>query len=200
MTLKYKKYLDELSSRHPKFKKLIEIVGPINRRPGFRTLNDAVFYAIVGQMLSVHAARSIIKRLKDRFITSENVIRWAMKNQPEVGLTMGLSRNKMRALGEWGRFVKKNKDVAIYWRKLPFKEYKNDVIKIWGLGSWSADMIAIFHFGKMDVWPHTDAGIQRACRLMFGTSDYKKIGKFVNGCETVACLYLWEMLDKKIVL
>src|SRR5580698_7780190 len=101
--LKYKKYLKILSSRHPKLKKLIEMVGPVEREvPRWKSLNDAVFYAVVGQMLSVKAARSIIKGLLDRFKTSDKVILWAMKQPP--GPAMGLSGNKVRALGEWGRF------------------------------------------------------------------------------------------------
>jgi len=197
--IRYQEYLKILSSRHPKLKKLIEMVGPVEREvPRWKSLNDAVFYAIVGQMLSVKAARSIIQGLLDRFGSSDKVIQWAMKQPP--GPAMGLSRNKIKALAEWGRFIRKNKTASADWKKLDFKDYKKEVIKIWGLGSWSADMIAIFHLGKMDVWPAGDAGIVKGAKMLFGTADYEKIRKYIQGCETVLCLYLWEMINQKITV
>jgi DNA-3-methyladenine glycosylase II len=199
MSVKYKKHTQALSSRHPKLKKLIELVGPMKRQvPAWDTLNDAVFRAIVSQMLSAQVARSITNRLLERFGNADNVIKWAMKQPP--GPAMGLSRNKVRALAEWGKFERKNKDIATRWKSLEFTEYKKDVSKIWGLGPWTADMIAIFHLGRMDVWPAGDAGVVKGAKLVFGTADYDKISKYIKGSETVVCLYFWEMITQKIVI
>ena len=82
---------------------------------------------------------------------------------------------------------------------MPLNEYRSEICSIWGFGRWSADMIAIFHLGRMDVWPETDAGIQKSSRLVFGTDNYAKINRLISGCETVAALYLWELINKKLL-
>lgn len=71
-------------------------------------------------------------------------------------------------------------------------------MNIWGFGRWSADMIGIFHLGRMDIWPESDAGIKKACKLVFRTDQYYKIKKHISGCETVAAIYLWELLNRNL--
>ena len=60
-------------------------------------------------------------------------------------------------------------------------------------------MIGIFHLGRIDIWPESDAGIKKACRLVFKADQYHKIKRHISGCETVAAIYLWELLNRKLV-
>ena len=83
---------------------------------------------------------------------------------------------------------------------MPLPQYKHEIMSIWGFGQWAADMIAIFYLGRMDVWPNTDGGIIKASRIVFGQISEKEIKQIINGSETVVALYLWEMLNRKIVI
>lgn len=197
---KYKKCAQILARRHSKFKRLIQMVGPLDYEiPIWPSINDAVLYAVIGQMLSISAVNSIIQRLLDRFDSSEKVIRWASRSLGRSGPVMGVSWRKRKALSEWGKYFYDNRERCLRWKEIPLEEYKKQVTSVWGFGCWSADMIAIFHLGRMDVWPETDTGIKRACRKLFGTDDYGRIKRYVDGCETMASVYLWESLNKKIM-
>ena len=173
--LKHKPYIQNLS-RHPRFNALIKFLGPLKHQtPIWKYLNDAVLYAVVGQMLSGEAAASIIKRLIQKFGSSAEVIKWADKNYRRKGAVEGVSQRKRRALHEWAVYSKNKADISREWKVLPLSDYRREICGIWGFGRWSADMIAIFHLGRMDIWPENDTGIKRSCKAVFGFEDHKKI-------------------------
>lgn len=195
----YKRYANKLSYRHPRFKRLINLIGPLPYTvPVWSSVNDAILYATVGQMLSVSATTSIIKKLLEEFSTSAKVISWATKSCKKSGPDKGLSQRKRRTLTEWSKHLKRTGNKYLKWTDMSLDEYRRDITSIWGLGPWAADMVAIFYLGRMDVWPVQDMGIQRACQIVLKTRDTVKIQKYVSGCETVAALYLWELLNKKL--
>jgi len=195
----YKQYADKLSKRHPRFKSLIDLIGPLPYTvPVWPSINDAVLYATVGQMLSASATMSIIKKLLEEFHSSTKVIAWAVKSFKKPGPAKGLSQRKRRTLAEWSGHLETAGKTHRKWADMSLDEYRQDITKVWGLGPWAADMIAIFHLGRMDVWPAQDTGIQRACEIVLKSRDTVKVKKRVSGCETVAALYLWEVLNRNI--
>jgi len=186
----YAEYRTILSKRHPSLKSIIKSIGPLQyRMPIWKSLEDAVLYAVVGQMLSVHAAGCIISKLLNRFKSSHNTIRWASRSYKKLGPLYGLSQRKRRALYEWGRFMhRENRTFLSEWIKIPLKDYRDNVSSVWGFGTWAADMIAIFYLGRMDVWPESDKGIQRACEIIFKNKEKKVVYRYIKGCETVIIL------------
>ena len=73
------------------------------------------------------------------------------------------------------------------------------ICKMWGFGRWSADMLAIFYLGRLDVWPSTDGGIKTACKIFFNTNKEEEMKLYIKGHETIAAVYLWETINKKIL-
>ncbi|MBU3912405.1 MAG: hypothetical protein KKD90_07470 [Candidatus Omnitrophica bacterium] len=100
---------------------------------------------------------------------------------------------------KWLLYADSHPRVWEEWKQLPLAEYRREVSNIWGFGRWSADMIAIFHLGRMDIWPETDNGIKKVSRLVFGTDRYSRIKRHIAGCETVTALYFWELLNKNLI-
>jgi len=149
-------------------------------------------------MLSGAAANSIIKRLIIKFGSSDAVITWAKKNSKNKGPLLGVSERKRKALSEWADFVHKNGKRWIHWRQMPLDQFKNELTSIWGFGNWASDMIAIFYLGRMDVWPQSDTGVLKASKIVFKTSNRNKILTYIKGSETVAAIYLWELLNRKL--
>lgn len=193
----YKKYINILSRRHPRLKRLLQVVGPLEYTlPVWNSIEDAVLYAVIGQMLSNKASSSIISRLLSDFGSSSEVINWAEKNSEKPGPLKGMSQRKRRALREWLRYAKTDGAEWKNWDTMPLAEYQREISSIWGFGRWSADMIAIFYLGRMDVWPETDKGIQKACRIVFNTNNIRAVTKYIQGCETIAAVYLWELLNR----
>lgn len=196
---RYHKYADVLS-RHPRFKSLIDLIGPIQPEvPIWSSIDDAVLYSIIGQMLSLSAASSIIGKLLQEFKTSSAVINWVTKTSNVRGALKGVSERKRKALCVWKTFAESNYGIWEDWKTISLNDYREQVTNIWGFGRWSADMIGIFYLGRIDIWPESDAGIKKACRLVFKTAQYHKIKRHISGCETVAAIYLWELLNRKLV-
>lgn len=194
--LKHEDYT-RLLLKYPPLKKLISVAGPLRYTiPIWQSLNDAVLYAVIGQMLSVSASASIINRLYKNLGSADDILQWAQKNCYKKGPVMGVSQRKRKALGAWSIYAADSGGKWKKWKSMPLNEYRDEICGIWGFGRWSADMIAIFHLGRMDVWPETDAGIQKAGRLVLGTTNYSAIRKMISGCETITALYLWELINK----
>lgn len=184
-----------LSRRHYRLNVLINTVGKLNiSLPKWKKVDDAIVYSVIGQMLSSVASKSIIKRLDEHFDDSLSIIDWCMQTSLTKGPLLGVSQRKRRALSEWNIYRKSGNYKK--WSRMPLEEYQKEVSQMWGFGRWSSDMIAIFHLSRMDIWPETDKGIERACKIVFG-SDID-IRKYVQGCETVASLYLWDLINKKL--
>ncbi len=199
ITSKYRQYV-RILSKHPPLKKLITLIGPLEYDvPIWASINDAVLYAVIGQMLSTSVSACIINRLYKNFRSSSVVLQWAQKNCYKKGPIRGISQRKRKALKAWRAYANDNYGKWKNWTNMPLNEYRDEICSVWGFGRWSADMIAIFHLGRMDVWPETDAGIQKSSRLVFGTDNHGTISRLISGCETVTALYLWELINKNLL-
>lgn len=188
-----------LSRRHPRLKRLVTIIGDLNFDiPIWQRIDDAIVYAVIGQMLSNSASASIIAKLKQKFSTSHKIILWAAKTAGVKGALNGVSQKKRKAMRSWLEFSRSSGDACKRWREMPLAEYREEIESIWGFGRWSADMIAIFYLARRDIWPESDAGIKRAIATVFGAKSNGNIKNYVKGCETTAALYLWEMLNRNL--
>src|SRR3989338_3529562 len=104
-----------LKSRHPNLKQIIETVGQLPLKvPIWKSIDKAVLYAIIGQMLSSKASSSIIKRLLHRFETAGRVISWAEKSAYRQGAVCGVSKRKRLALKAWSETIKKR---GRFWKR-----------------------------------------------------------------------------------
>lgn len=194
----YERFSRLLAGRHKNFRRLVETAGPLKHKvPAWRSVDDAILYSVIGQMISLSASCSIIVRLLKRYGSSGKVIEWAHQTRNVPGPLCGVPQRKRKALSEWSKFKKRNPSSHLKWRGSASNNFRAEITRLWGFGDWAADMIGIFYLGRMDIWPGTDTGLIRACKEVIGTDDPKKIVKYVKGCETVAALYLWEYLDNK---
>jgi 3-methyladenine DNA glycosylase/8-oxoguanine DNA glycosylase len=96
------KCLDSLRARHPRLKLLLEVVGDIEfQLPKWDSVDDAVVYCIIGQMLSGPATRSIIRRLREHFGDSGEIIKWCSQTAFRDGPLLGVSQRKRKAFHAW---------------------------------------------------------------------------------------------------
>jgi DNA-3-methyladenine glycosylase II len=157
---------------------------------------DAISRIVIGQMLSRKAASTIIHR-------AESLA--AKKDKCEIAL---LSEEEMRSCGISGSKAKAIKlfaeqyfnDVDRYenWRNLDSAKLFGEVNKHWGLSHWTASILAIFYFGFEDVYPMNDGSIKRVTSLLEQkgiTFDPEKAAPY----RSYLALYLWEMLDRKLI-
>lgn len=197
---KIRNHISILSNRHKKFSLIIKKVGNLDFSiPYWTSIEDAVVYSVIGQMLSNQVANSIITRLLAKLGSSKQIISWASNMYEKRGPLLGVSQRKRRALYEWDQFAKQNNNAWSKWHCLSLDDYSKEICSVWGFGKWSADMIGIFYLGRLDIWPYSDTGIINSCKVVFGVEDPRDITEYIRGCETIAAVYLWELINRNLL-
>ena len=130
---------------------------PLRRRAdGFAGL----LYAIVGQQVSVASARAIWARLETAGLTAQSAMAQA---SDEVLRSAGLSRQKAR----YGRVLAQAGLDFTALRNLPSEEVVATLIKVPGIGAWTAEIYAMFALGRADVFAPGDLALQVAAQALF---------------------------------
>ena len=77
----------------------------------------------------------------------------------------------------------------------------DELIKIKGVGRWTAEMFLIFHLLRPNVLPMADFGLHKAISINYKKKyplygfEMKKLKKKWSPWSTVATWYLWRSLD-----
>lgn len=155
--------------------------------------------SIVGQQISVKAAQSVWDKLtlKIKDVTPDQVYKMHSSSLKSVGL----SRQKVLYLKNLSKaFINKELRVCL-WNKMTNEEIIEDLIKIKGIGRWTAEMFLIFNLCREDVFPLDDIGmIKGICKLYNLKYPIKReklinIGNNWKPYRSVATWYLWRSLD-----
>ena len=174
--------------RHPR-------VHLVPRGEPFHTLARA----IVGQQISVAAAQSVWNKFSG--VTIEIV--------PER--ILGLKTPQLRACGLSARKVEYIFDLArrfadgeVHVHKWPGMDDEGviaDLVRVRGIGRWTAEMFLMFNLLRPDVFPLGDLGLQKGIRVAYhggrkvSLKTMKKRGDTLRPWRSVATWYLWRSLD-----
>jgi len=152
-----------LAKTEPRFAGALNVTGELPlrlRADGFAALLDA----IVSQQVSVASARAIWARLEAAGLTE--AARVAQASEDDLR-GCGLSRQKIRyALG----VARADIDYAVL-RRLPDSEVLKTLLQLPGIGSWTAEIYAMFSLGRADVFAHGDLALQEAARRLFDLGE-----------------------------
>ena len=155
--------------------------------------------SIVGQQISVKAAQSVWDKLilKIENVTPDQVYKIHSNSLKSIGL----SRQKVLYLKNLSKaFINKELKVSL-WNKMTDEEIIEDLIKIKGIGRWTAEMFLIFNLCREDVFPLDDIGmIKGICKIYNLNYPIKReklinIGNSWKPYRSVATWYLWRSLD-----
>jgi DNA-3-methyladenine glycosylase II len=160
------------------------------------TILDAISKIVIGQMLSRKAASTIIHRAES--LTAKEGKHEIALLSPEEMRSCGISGAKAKAIKLFAEHYFNDVEGYENWRNLDSGQLFYEVNKHWGLSHWSASMLAIFYFGLEDVYPINDGSIKRVTNLLAEkgiTFEPEKAAPY----RSYLALYLWEMLDKKLL-
>lgn len=161
---------------------------------GTSHLPEAVATIVTGQMLSNAAAAAIVKRL---FQAREECCADELFDIPEDKLlSCGLSRRKVRSIKEFGEGFRNSPNKFNEWPSLSYEELRAEVRQHWGLSDWTAEMLAIFHFGNGDVFPSEDGTIKRAVSLVHNHLDPDFDPNLARPNRTALARVLWASIDR----
>jgi DNA-3-methyladenine glycosylase II len=152
-----KQSLNALAEREQAFARVLDTHGhpePRASEPGVETL----LRTIVGQQVSVAAARSMWNKLTAKFGQPVDLQKLLAASDEEMR-EAGMSRQKagyLRSLA--GLVLSGELDLA----HLPEddEEAIAELIKIKGIGRWSAEIYLLFAEGRHDIWPAGDLAVQ----------------------------------------
>jgi DNA-3-methyladenine glycosylase II len=184
---------------------LISEHGPLDlearRRGRPNDAYGALLRSIVGQQLSVKAARSIYERLTEQFGGSTPSPEQLLAADPEVVRSAGLSRPKVAYIRSLAEHVRDGELHLDSLDEMPDDEVITELTAVKGLGVWTAHMFLMFHLRRPDVLAVGDLGIRRAVERLYGLESLpdaetlERLGERWAPYRTLACLYLWHSLD-----
>jgi DNA-3-methyladenine glycosylase II len=178
-----------------------------NLRPLTPTQNPfgSLVSSIIYQQLSGKAAGTIERRFlelfpkkKNGYPTPEDIL----KLTDEQFRSVGVSSQKMGYLRD---LAQKFIDGTIEPKKLPKMsdlEIKEHLIRVKGIGSWTADMFLIFALNRPNILPVGDLaivkGFQKAWNLRTIPSKKKmrELARDFEGKYTYLSLHLWGIMDE----
>ena len=179
----------------PRFATVVERTGlpPLRRREGgFAGLAQIV----MGQQLSTASAAAIHGRLiaiADPF--DHHAVLRARKDSL---LRIGLSNAKVRTLKEIAKAIERKHVDLNTLAEIPADEAHAALVKLHGIGPWTADLYLLACLGHADAWPAGDLALQEAARLAFGlprrptTKEMSPLAEPWRPYRAVAARLLWS--------
>ncbi len=160
--------MDALAAIEPGFAAALGRVGypePRVRSPGYETL----LRTIVGQQVSVAAATSMWRKLEAEL--GEGCTPEALLARDFDALrACGLSRQKQSYARSLAEMVVSG---ALDLHALPAddEEAIAQLVKVNGIGRWSAEIYLLFAEGRPDIWPAGDLAVQIEVGRIMGLSE-----------------------------
>lgn len=186
----------------------IAVVGPCTLTPtpdaGPHTLFDRLASSILSQQLSVKAAATIARRLRERATSAGQLdpVRVAALSDEELR-ACGISRPKVAALRDLADAVGTGRVPSL----AALREYDDDEViasltTLRGIGRWTAEMQLIFLLDRPDVFPVADVGVRRGFERVLGLDEKASPELMLERARrwapyrSVASWYLWRAVDQ----
>jgi DNA-3-methyladenine glycosylase II len=165
------------SARVPWLKRLSRTLDGV-KPPRYPSAFEACCHAIVFQQISIHAAASIMRRMVELlgepcetgglravpFPSPERVLA-----EPEDAMRgCGLSANKVAHLRSVATACLDGSLDPDALEQLPTPEAAEALTRIRGIGPWSAAVVMLRGFGRLDTFPMRDSGVARTVKALSG--------------------------------
>ena len=164
----------------------------------------ALCRSIVGQQLSNKVADVIWNRV---LILLENEVEpeKILATEDEELRSKGVSYSKIKYI--------KNLSLAVVNKEIHFEKFDDmsdeeiikELTKVKGIGTWTAEMFLIFSLGREDVFSLGDAGLKSVIKNLYEFEneptklELTEISSRWSPYRTYASLYLWEMINRKLI-
>lgn len=160
--------LDALAARDPRFAAALKLAGypePRMRDRGYVTL----LRTIVGQQISFKAADAVWKKV-EAVVGEIADPRSLMSRTDEDLRAAGLSRQKIGYARSLAELVASG---ALDLSALPQDDEEAIalLVRVKGIGRWSAEVYLLFAEGRTDVWPAGDLAVQESVRRIMGHDE-----------------------------
>ncbi|PKK86879.1 MAG: DNA-3-methyladenine glycosylase 2 family protein [Tenericutes bacterium HGW-Tenericutes-8] len=169
------------------------------------TIDDDYFVSLVGtivaQQLSSKVARTIYSRLSNLFDGNMNAEK-ILATRDEDLRSIGLSFQKIKYVKSLATcYLDQTIDLA-HLDEMSDDQIIQMLIKIKGIGIWSAQMFLLFSLGREDVFSVLDLGLRNAVKLIYGNpdlthQDIELLSEKWIPYRSIVSHYLWHAWDNE---
>jgi DNA-3-methyladenine glycosylase II len=171
--------LDPFAQRAARFLRLRAVFDALVglKPPRFPDLFETLVNTLLFQQISLHAGTALLNRLARSF-GATHATPWGEVRRlptpeevsalPEEALQgIGFSRHKTRALIALARQITAGALSFEPLAALPTPELEQRLVALPGIGPWSARVVMIRGFGRLDTFPTGDSGASKTLRALF---------------------------------
>ena len=190
--------------RDPIMRKLIARVGPCTlhpRRDYFVVLCKSIFT----QQISTKVATTLFGRFRDQFPlrrpTPARVTAFLREGDAQLIRMCGLSRQKRAYVLDLAQRFDAGDIPTRRFARMSDEDVIQSLIRVKGVGRWTAEMFLIFVLNRPDVLPVDDLGLREGTKVAYGLKDrpgakaLTDLGERWRPYRTIATWYLWRSLD-----
>ncbi len=190
-----------LIKEEPLFKKVLEDknykINLFNKKKGF----EGLINLIVEQQLSVASAKAIFNRIKNLIkpFTAKKFIEIKETDLKKAGLS---SQKINYCKGIANKIISGDLNLKKLEKKSDAEAIK-ELVKIKGIGEWTAKCYLLGCLKRIDIWPSSDLGIIVAIQKLKDMEERPKeltieeIAEPWSPYRSVAALLLWSTYDKE---
>ena len=157
--------------------------------------------SVIGQQISVKAASTVWSRFCERIgdIEPKNILSADIEELRSCGLSNRKAEYVIGISESWPDYH------SLKWKEMSDEEIIQELIKLRGVGKWTAEMILIFTMLRPDVFPIGDIGMIRGIEKSYNSGEKMSreelyaISEKWKPWRTVACCFMWRTVDPEPV-
>ncbi len=163
-------------------------------------LFDRLAESIISQQLSVRSSDAIYQRVMN-LMPDKNLIPENLLQAKETDLRKaGLSYQKIKYLKDLSQKVNDGELDLNNLENLENEKVISELIKVKGIGKWTAEMFLMSALGRPDIFSHGDLGLQNAMKKIYQLEKYdplivEEIVIKWSPYRTIAAKILWKSLS-----
>ncbi len=194
--------IDHLRERDPKLARIIDRIGDCQLQPRTGGSHfDALVRAIVYQQLSGKAAATIHGRVEGLYGDRPPTPQEILATDDDRLRAAGLSWQKISYIKDLASKVASGELSTESLDSMPDDEIIASLVRVKGIGRWSAQMFLMFRLGRPNVLPDLDLGVQKGMQHAYRLpklptpKDVLRIGERWAPYASVASWYMWRLLE-----
>ena len=166
-------------------------------------LFDNLISSIVSQQLSTKVARTI----KDRLYTLGKITaftpKFLIQTSTEDLRICGLSYAKCRSMKEIAEVLIEEPDYLSSLSDKSNEFITEKLIKLRGIGIWTAEMFQMFSLRRQDIFSHGDAGLIKGLRIVYFNKENPKLDEIEKitskwkPYRSIGSWYMWQVANNE---
>jgi DNA-3-methyladenine glycosylase II len=120
-------------------------------------------------------------------------------------LGAGLSRNKLAAIRDLAVKAASGEVPLDGWTELGDDDVVERLVRVRGIGEWTAHMFLLFHLRRPDIWPTGDLGVRAGLGRVLGLTapphprEAALIGTGYRPWRSAVAWYCWRAVDTTVL-